>query len=124
MPRLSVALSAGTTMSRLMRSTIFISRDRTYYFRVRVSLGGARRCLDESICAVLTLIDHRDPAVRVMPEYEKRLVLQIQLHDGVGDRQRLCVQLLGLDHVVLGVRAVDVRRRNRRRAPAAVAIGG
>src|SRR5688500_15814729 len=101
MPRFSVALSAGTTMSTLPRSTIFISAPSPYYFRSPVS-GSAGLCLDEAIGPVLTLVDDRDPAIRVVAEDEERLVRQLHRHDRVGDGHRLCVELLGLDDLELG----------------------
>src|SRR5688572_19629562 len=103
MPRLSVALSAGTTMSRLMRSTIFISRPHRTTFRTLVS-GSAGRRLDQTVGPVLALIDHGHAPVGVVPEHEKRLVQQVELNDRIGDRHRLRVELLGLDDLELRVR--------------------
>src|ERR1051325_5844062 len=94
MARFSVACSAGTTMSRRMRSTIFISRSRTYHFldrqgrspgvhRLDVELRGAGRRLDQAVAPILTLVDDRDPAVGVVAEHQKWLVHEVELHDGV-----------------------------------------
>src|SRR5690242_13802093 len=115
MPFLSVAWSAGTTISRRMRSTIFISRPRSYHFpdaygarrpvsRRRSGGAGRRRRgqrLDQPVAAVLALVDHGDAPVGVMAEHQKRLVHQVQLHDRVGYRQRLGMELLGLDDLEL-----------------------
>ena len=74
MPRLSVACSAGTTMSRLIKSTIFISGPTRPYHIVKFYDALRRRCLDEAVVAVLTLVDDGNAAIRIVTEHEKRLV--------------------------------------------------
>src|SRR5262245_12812591 len=105
MPRLSVASSAGTTISRLIRSTIFISQNRPYTRRDCLCswLGRGRR-LDEAVAPVVALVDDGDATVGLVPEHEERLVQQVQLDDRLGDRERLRVELLRLHDGELGLR--------------------
>src|SRR5262245_53166611 len=110
MPRLSVALSAGTTMSRLMRSTIFISREPRYHGHLQGRTYGGNRVdafltarlrLDQAVAAVLALVHDRHAPVGIVTKHQERLVQQVELHDRVRDRHRLRMELLGLDDLEL-----------------------
>src|SRR5688500_5890445 len=122
MPRLSVASSAGTTMSRLIRSTIFITAKSTLpEFNY---LGSSCRRLDQAITAVIPLVYNRDAAILFAREYEEGLMQQVQLHDRIRDRHRLRVELLGLDDRELRGRVhhglAGIRDRGRLRMAVAV----
>src|SRR5689334_9383041 len=97
MPRLSAEASAGTIMSRAIRSTIFISRRPTYHSQY---FSGVR--LDQPERAILAPIDDRHAPLGLhRAEHEEILVRQVELDDRVLDGERVGMELLGLDHLVL-----------------------
>src|SRR4051812_186386 len=101
-------------MSRLMRSTIFISRRSSYHFAR--SGGGVGARLDQAIApAVLTLVDDGDLPRVAVAEDQEPLVEEVHLHDGVRYGQRLRVELLRLHDLELRRRRSHVVATWRRR---------